>query len=100
MGQALPEKASSAWGSVVTTLLARLLLLTRADEKGVPHVAPIPAGERPVLDDLGIHHDLNGHIKERNDLKVVKLVVANLAQLLVIRLGVRDLQQVCPHLVD
>jgi len=79
MGQALPEKASSAWGSVATTLLARLLVLTCADEKGVPHVAPIPAGERPVLDDLGIHHDFDGHVEERNDLKVVKLVVADLA---------------------
>src|SRR4029453_10826681 len=56
--------ASRATG--LTTLLTWLLLLTRTDEKGVPHVATVPAGERPVLDDLGIHHHLNIHVTAHN----------------------------------
>src|SRR5215510_4248006 len=93
----MPSPRSAWWRSA---LLTRGRLRTRRNEKRMPHVATVPAGERPVLDDLGIHHDFDGHVEERNDLKVVKLVIADLAQLRVIRLGVRALQQVFPHLVD
>jgi hypothetical protein len=46
------------------SLFAGLFLLTRADEPGVAHIAPIPARERPVMND---------------DLELLKLVVADLA---------------------
>src|SRR5262249_34889829 len=95
--QVLPDGLRSAW---LYGLLARRLLLARRNEERMPHVATVPAGERPVIDDLGVHHHLDVHVEERNDLKAFKLIVADLAQLLVIRLGVSDLQQVFPHLVD
>src|SRR5262249_14617082 len=97
-----PGTANQGWHTWATgwTLLTRLLLLTCTNEKRVPHVTPVPAGERPVFDDLGVRHHLDVHVEEGNDLKVVKLVVADLAQLLVKRLGIRYLQQVFPHFVD
>src|SRR5881409_1302503 len=87
----------SAWR--LGSLFTRFLLLTRRNEKRVAHVPTVPAGKRPVLDDLGIHHHLDVHVEEGNNLKVVKLIVADLAQLLVKSLGVGHLQQVFPHLV-
>src|SRR5215475_6366025 len=95
-----PPLLHSAYSPSPLVLFTRLILRTRTDEKGVPHVPTVPAGERPVIDDLGIHHDLDIHIEERNDLKIFKLIVAKLAQLLVISLRVGDLQQVFPHLVN
>src|SRR5215468_6455367 len=35
-------------------LFTGLVLLTRTDEKGVSHVATVPAGKRPVIDDLRV----------------------------------------------
>jgi hypothetical protein len=32
-------------------------------------VAPIPTGERPVLHTLRIHHHLDEHIEQRDDLE-------------------------------
>src|SRR5262245_44967656 len=58
-------------------LLAGLLLLARADEKRVADVPTVPPGEGPVLDDLGVHHDLDVHVEERDDLEVLELVVSD-----------------------
>jgi hypothetical protein len=41
---------------------ARLLLLTRLDQPGVANVASVPTGERPILNEPGIHHYLDLHI--------------------------------------
>jgi hypothetical protein len=60
-------------------LLTRLLLFTRLDEPRVSDVAAIPPGKGPISNDLGVHDDLDEHIEERDDLKILKLVVANLA---------------------
>src|SRR6266511_5751095 len=81
-------------------LLTRLLRLTRTDEKRVADVPAIPAGEGPVIDDLGVHHDLDVHVEERDDLEVLELVVADPAQLRIVRLWIGDLQQLFPHAVD
>jgi hypothetical protein len=51
-------------------LFARLLLLTRLDQEGVPDIAPVPAGKRPVLNDLGVRYHLDVHVEEGHDLKV------------------------------
>src|SRR5919109_2523509 len=64
--QALSVKAGSAWATG-STLLARLLLLTRRNEISVTDVATVPAGEGPVIYNLGIHHHLDVHVEERND---------------------------------
>src|SRR5262249_20177592 len=55
-------------------LLTGLLLLARADEKRVADVPTVPPGEGPVLDDLGVHHDLDVNVEERDDLEVLELV--------------------------
>src|SRR6266508_409649 len=81
-------------------LLTRLLRLTRTDEKRVADVPAVPAGEGPVIDDLGVHHDLDVHVEERDDLEVLELVVADPAQLRIVRLWIGDLQQLFPHAVD
>ena len=60
-------------------LLAGLFLLTRADEPSVANIATIPARERPIIHDLGIHHHFDAHIEEGYDLELLKLVVADLA---------------------
>ena len=57
----------------MTTLLTWLLLLTRTNEPGVAEVPTVPAGERPVLDDLGVHYHLDEHIKEGDNLALLKL---------------------------
>src|SRR5262245_47862056 len=75
-------------------LFTGLLLPTGRNEIRVANIATVPAGERPVLDDLRIHYHLDVYVKEGNNLKVFKLVVADLTQLFVIRLGVSDLQQI------
>src|SRR5438445_13807999 len=59
-------------------LFTGLLLLTRTDEKGVPQVPTVPAGERPGHDDLGGYHHLDGRTEERDGLTVLKLIVADL----------------------
>ena len=64
------------------------------------NVAAIPAGERPVLDELGVYDDFDEDVEQGNDLKLLELVVADLAQLLVKSLGISDLQQVLPHGVE
>ena len=63
-------------------------------------VAPVPARKWPVPDDLGIHDDLDEHVEQGNRLEVFELVVADLAQLGISGLGIGDLQEVLPHLVD
>jgi hypothetical protein len=40
---------------------------------------PSQPEKTPVVNNLGIHHHLDVHVKEGNNLKVFKLVVANLA---------------------
>ena len=60
-------------------LFAGLFLLTRADEPSVANIATIPARERPVMNDLRIHHYFDAHIEEGYDLELLKLVVADLA---------------------
>lgn len=56
------------------TLLTWLLLFTRIDKVGVADVATVPAGERPVLDDLGVHYHLDEHLKEGDNLELLKLI--------------------------
>ena len=55
-------------------LLAGLLLLTRFNKPGVAQVLTVPAGERLVLDDLGVHDHLDEHIKEGDNLELLKLI--------------------------
>src|SRR5947208_13058507 len=85
---------------VSACLLTRLLLLTRTDEKRVADVPTVPPGEGPVLDDLGVHHHLDVHVEERDNLEVLELVVADPAQPSIVRLGIGHLQQLFPHPVD
>jgi hypothetical protein len=40
----------------------------------VPDVATVPAGESPVIDNLGVHNHFDEHVKERDDLKVLDSV--------------------------
>src|SRR6266567_6162579 len=61
-------------------LLTRLFLLTRLYQPGVANVATIPARERPILNDPGVHHHLDVHIEEGHDLEILELIVADLAQ--------------------
>ena len=79
------ELTSSAGQHLLTSpfhgLFAGLFLLTRADEPSVANIATIPARERPIMNDLGIHHHFDAHIEEGYDLELLKLVVADLAQL-------------------
>src|SRR6267142_2569661 len=89
--------AENAW---LRILLAGLVLFARRDSPGVADVAPIPARERPVRDDLRVHDDLDEHVEEGDGLEVFKLVVADLAQLSIPSLPIGDLQEVFPHLVD
>jgi hypothetical protein len=58
----------------------------------VAQVPAIPAGEGPVHDDLGVHHYLDGHTEERDGLKILKLIVADLAEWLIVRFRVRSLE--------
>src|SRR5262249_41802145 len=81
-------------------LLAGLVLFTRTEEPGGANVAATPAGERPVRNDLGVYHHFDEDVEQGNSLKLLELVVADLAQLFVKSLGVSDLQQVPPHAVD
>src|SRR5215475_3310882 len=81
-------------------LLTGFVLLTRLDQPSMANVTPVPAGERPVRDELGIGHHFDEDIKKGNGLKLLELVVADLAQLLVKSLGVSDLQQVLPHGIE
>src|SRR6266446_10864908 len=81
-------------------LLAGLLLFARHDAPGVADVAPIPAREGPVRDDLGVHDDLDEGVEQGDGLEAFELVVADLAQLGVSGLAIGDLQEVFPHLVD
>src|SRR6267142_710975 len=73
-------------------LLTRLGLLTGLDQPGMAQIPPVPTGEGPVLDDLGVHDHLNGHPEERDGLKMLKFVVANLPQECIARLGVGGLE--------
>src|SRR5207244_12242839 len=81
-------------------LLAGFVLLTRFNQPGVTNIAAVPAGERPVLDEVGVHHYFDEDIEQGNSLKLLKLIVADLAQLLVKSLGVSELQQVLPHGIE
>ena len=50
-------------------LHTRLLLLPSGDPPGGAAVATVPPGEGPVVDDLGVHNDLDASIKEGHDFK-------------------------------
>ena len=54
------------------TLLTWLLLLTGTEKVGVADVATVPPGKGPILDDIRVHHHLDVHVKEGNNLKVFK----------------------------
>ena len=62
----------------MTTLLARLLLLTRLDQPGVTNVTSVPARKGPILDDLGVHDYFDVYVEERDDLEVLEFIVADL----------------------
>src|SRR5215831_3171022 len=57
-------------------LHTRLLLLPSGDPPGGADVATVPPGEGPVVDDLGVHNDLDASIKEGHDLKMRTELVA------------------------
>src|SRR5262249_48596225 len=84
----------------VCHLLAGFILPTRLNQPRVTNITAVPARERPILDDFGIDHYFDEDVEQRNSLKLLELVVADLAQLVVKSLGVSDLQQVLPHGVE
>src|SRR5437763_1946470 len=81
-------------------LLAGLFLLTRLNQPRVTNSTTFPAGEWPIRDDLGVRHNFDEDIEQGNGLKLLELVVADLAQLFVKSLEVSDLEQVLPHRVE
>src|SRR2546428_5285273 len=92
------RSAESPAAPAYDLLHTRLLLLARGDQPGVADVAAVPAGEGPVVDDLGVHDHLDAHIEEGHDLKILELIVADLAQLRVPGHWVSDLHELLPHL--
>jgi len=83
-----------------SALLTRLLLLTRRDAPDMANITAVPPREGPIRHDLGIHQYFNEYIEEGNDFEILKLVVANLAQLGVALLRIGHLDEFFPHGVD
>src|SRR5688500_10702861 len=64
------------------------------------NITAVPSREGPIRYDLGIHQHFNEHIEEGDDLEVLNLVVADLAQLGVAFLWINDLEKLLPHGID
>src|SRR5687767_5224356 len=64
------------------------------------NITTVPPWEGPVIYNLGINQYFNIYIEEGDDFKVLKFVVANLAQLSLALCRVRDLEKFLPHGVD
>src|SRR5262245_32556616 len=75
-------------------------LLARVNQPGVPDIASIPARERPVGDDFGVHDDLDKDVEQGDGLEILKFVSADLPQLGIPRFRIGELQQLFPHFVE
>ena len=71
--------------------LAGLRLFARANQPRMADITSIPPWKAPVLHDLRIHEDFDPHLKQRDRFKMVKFIVADLAELRIHRLRVSDL---------
>ena len=92
--------AGSAWRDRLLPYLQVFSCLHALIRNVWPMSPPSQPEKGQSCDDLGVHDHLNEHIEERDDLELLELVVADLAQLGLALRRVGHLQQVFPHLVD